>query len=315
MHKAKVLFTAEIINTELINSDIKCVILYINIMKRKSGSDITMRKIGVNVMQDFNNTVEQAMNVIKAVGFDAFFSGAEDEVVDRCARLSEKLGICYDTIHAPFHKVNELWKDSLEGESYTNTLIKLVEKASNVGVPTIIMHTTIGKTLYPTSKTGVDRLRRVVDTANKKNVKLAFENLEFAEPLGLILDVFRNEPSVGFCYDLGHEHCYTPGIKYLKMYGDRLCALHIHDNLGIADSMDVDYRDDLHRIPFDANVDYERFASELVSTKYGGTLMLEIGNRKDYDFYNGVSLEAFYTKAYQAASKIRAMVEKEECKL
>lgn len=41
--------------------------------------------------------------------------------------------------------------------------------------------------------------------------------------------------NVGFCLDAGHEMCYNHSADMLSLYGDRLIATHINDNLGIRD--------------------------------------------------------------------------------
>lgn len=272
-----------------------------------------MRKIGSYVTCDFGNTETEALYAIKAAGFDAFFTDFGHDTVAECAKLADKLGLVYDTIHAPFGSVdgidiNTMWRDGEDGDRYAEILMSTVDDAAEFGVPTVIMHTTIGNTMPKLCRIGFDRIGRVIEHAEKKNITLAFENLEFPEPVGIIFDKFKSD-SVKFCYDIGHEYCYTPGIKYLKMFGDRLAALHIHDNNGLADSMDPSYRDDYHRIPFDCKIDYNRFAEELKATGYGGSIMLEIANRRDYGVYNDLTLEEFYRKGAEAAKKIRTLVD------
>lgn len=274
-----------------------------------------MRKIGANVTHDFGNTTEEALRAIKSAGFDAFFTDFGREYIAECAKLAEKLDLAYDTVHAQFGKVdgidiNTLWQDGEDGDRYAAGLAATVNDAADFGVPTVIMHTTIGNVLPHLCRVGFDRVGKVIEQAEKRGVTLAFENLEYPEPVGIILNKYKSK-NVGYCYDIGHEYCYTPGIKYLKMYGDRLAALHLHDNDGLADSMDPCYRDDYHRIPFDGKVDYNRFANELRETGYEGTIMLEIGNRKDYDVYHDLTLAEFCEKGARAAEKIRALVDGE----
>ena len=49
-------------------------------------------------------------------------------------------------------------------------------------------------------------------------------------------------PYVGLCYDVGHDH-YWRVQDWLGLFGDRVFALHLHDNFADKDS---------HFIPFDA---------------------------------------------------------------
>ena len=76
--------------------------------------------------------------------------------------------------------------------------------------------------------------------------------------------------------------------------GNRLSALHIHDN---------DLKNDNHSIPFDGSIDFEEVAKDLADSKYDVTLMLEI-------LYGGeMPAKEYYSKAVDSARKLVKMVE------
>jgi sugar phosphate isomerase/epimerase len=59
-------------------------------------------------------------------------------------------------------------------------------------------------------------------------------------------------------------------------------------------------------IPFDGNVDFGRVAEHIRKSGFDGTLMLEVfAKDKAYD---GMSAEAFITRAAQAAERLRDML-------
>lgn len=70
----------------------------------------------------------------------------------------------------------------------------------------MIVHTYIGfdSEDIPT-KEGIDNFSRVVEEADKLNVKIAFENTEGEEYLKAVMDAFSHCDNVGFCWDSGHE--------------------------------------------------------------------------------------------------------------
>ena len=72
----------------------------------------------------------------------------------------------------------------------------------------MIVHTYIGfdSEDIPT-KEGIDNFARVVEEADKLNVKIAFENTEGEEYLKAVMDAFSHCDNVGFCWDSGHEMC------------------------------------------------------------------------------------------------------------
>ena len=83
----------------------------------------------------------------------------------------------------------------------------------------------------------------------------------------------------------------------LSKYGDRLKTLHIHDNDGTADQ---------HAIPFDGNIDMDRFISKLKELDYYGVLALEVMRDKS-DLYNDLTDEQFLAKAFEAGKKLFEM--------
>lgn len=62
------------------------------------------------------------------------------------------------------------------------------------------------------------------------------------EPLAALMEVLPRE-RVGFCFDVGHWHCFSGGVRdgkaglvrWLAALGDRIGHLHLHDNDGTGD--------------------------------------------------------------------------------
>lgn len=80
-----------------------------------------------------------------------------------------------------------------------------------------------------------DGVREVLDHANQRNVRLAFE----PEP-GMLVQTFDDYdellslvdgPGFGLCVDIGHVHCLEPRpiSEYLTEWRDRLFTIHIED--------------------------------------------------------------------------------------
>ena len=87
--------------------------------------------------------------------------------------------------------------------------------------------------------------------------------------LDALMDAFKNQPHVGFCWDCGHEGCFTPGRRYMPLFGDRLICTHIHDNLGTVD---------MHVPPFMGSIDWENVMKALADIDYDGNLTFEADN-------------------------------------
>ncbi len=223
-----------------------------------------------------------------------------DTLVDKVKRAS----ISFDTLHAPFYGINSIWKTGEEGERMLKTLCDSVDKCADYEIPVAIIHLSSGRPAPKISDAGNLRFEKLVEYAEKKNVTLAFENQRFVANLASVME---QHSSVGFCWDIGHEGCFTKGIKFMNLFGSRLSAVHLHDNHHLAD-------EDEHLIPFDGITDFESVAKQLVWSGFCGTIMLEVF-RSESDRYKTISPEEYYRRAGKAAEAIVELVEKERSRI
>ena len=152
----------------------------------------------------------------------------------------------------------------------------------------------------PPNKIGINRLKAVLEYAEKKGVKIALENLKQIHYLQYI---FERIPAsnLGFCYDSGHNHWCTPELDLLSTYGARLMAVHLNDNDGCLYNSP---KDDLHRMPFDGTLDWASVMKGIASTGYQGAVSLELEKRG----YEQVPVELFLHTAYERACKLAALM-------
>ena len=245
---------------------------------------------------------EKQIECLKKVDVNRIFIDAEHPEFDDAMKAFQENGIICETLHAPFNKINDMWSDSPEGDEMLQRLIKSVDRCAKYSVPTMIVHVSSGRPMTPITEAGDKRYKKLMDYAKEKGVKIAYENLRYLENLQHNLDLY---PDSVFCWDCGHEYCYTPGIRYVPMFGKRLGALHIHDN-----ACDVDTDD--HVLPFDGKIDFDVIAKDLAESGYEGTLMLEITKEATYKgeaLYKDLSAEEYYERAAAAARKIVGMIE------
>ena len=169
---------------------------------------------------------EDQIRLIKACKFDGFFS-VWDDSVGKYRQLAYELGLIYQSVHAPFLKAADMWKDNEAAQIAVDELLACLADCAKYQVPIMVVHTYIGfdKIANPTA-TGIENFRCVVEAAAKCNVKIAFENTEGEEYLAALMEAFRDYENVGFCWDIGHENCFTKGIEYMSLYGDRLLCTH-----------------------------------------------------------------------------------------
>jgi len=247
-------------------------------------------------------SVEKQAELMEENGFTKTFDfPSSRKTCERNAEILSKYGISYDTLHAPFKGINSMWRQGDEGDAMLERLIDGVDKCALVGAGVLIVHLSSGIPAPRISDTGFARFDALMEHAEKKNIKIAYENQRFVANIAAVMEGY---PEAGFCWDVGHEGCFAFGKKYMPLFGDRLSALHLHDNHKV-------FNGDEHMIPFDGKLDYGYIAKEIADSKYTGTLMLEL-MRSNSHYYDDVSPEDYYKRAGNAAKKLSDMVGKEK---
>ena len=233
------------------------------------------RKKGICAECLCHGTAEAALSKIKRAGFDGFFAMYRShEEARRLKEVGEQCSLEFEFIHAPFEDINALWRPGLSYLDSYRQLEKSIEAAAECAVPAVIVHTTSGWFAPPVSDVGLARYDALVELAIQKGVKVAFENQRRLGTLACLMDRYERVSEVVFCYDSGHEHCFTETVPFLKLYGKRLACTHLHDNTG---RLPHDYwaNNDAHLLPFDGDIDFARVAREMEEVDYRGRYMLE----------------------------------------
>jgi len=229
-------------------------------------------EIGIYTWFGYRYPYKEIVRLIKEAGFHAVMTWWGDEFLDtegpkeKKPEIIRNAGLQLENVHIPFESANSIWEDTLDGQEVFDRYGSYISDCNTYAIPTAVFHVSRGDNPPPYGQIGLDRFKRLIEIAEKNNVNIALENLRKPEYLDFI---FSNIDShkLKFCYDSGHENCFTHGIDFLAKYGDRLAALHLHDNDGTSDQ---------HLLPFNGNVDWKRIMSHLKKLEYAGTLALEI---------------------------------------
>ena len=93
----------------------------------------------------------------------------------------------------------------------------------------------------------------------------AFEMSTVASVKALVREI--NSPNLKVCLDTGHANLFHDDIAAdVRLLGDDLACLHVHDNKGNWDQ---------HLIPYQGNIEWDGFLSALKEIGYEGTFSLE----------------------------------------
>ncbi len=260
-------------------------------------------------------TTEEQIRLFHRTGFEAFFTEYRDrESTEKNAELAKELGMIYQSIHARFGKSADMWHgDNEAAKAAVDELTECLHACADNGVPIMIAHTYIG--FYDgrsPNDQGLENYGKVISEAEKLGVKIAFENTEGEEYLAALMKQFKNNPTVGFCWDSGHEMCYNGSKDMLSLYGDRLIATHLNDNLGVRDyNGSITWHDDLHLLPFDGIADWDSVAARLDKCGYDGIMTFELNlnskpNRHENDIYRRMTVEEYVAECYKRACRVAA---------
>ena len=213
--------------------------------------------------------------------------------------LIEDLGMTVDTLHSPFDQINHIWFDDADGDSMTALYKECIDFCADVKADTMVLHDSSGRICPDMSCAGLARFREIFLYAQEKGIRIAMENLRRTNYIGRIFHENRDLP-LHFCWDSGHEQCYTPGVEHLALFPEKLICTHIHDNSGI-------YTHDDHWLPFDGVCNWEKKASLIKQSGYSGALTLELarGSVK----YAHMTDSAYAKEAFERLSRFAKMCE------
>lgn len=252
--------------------------------------------IGIYDCFGYDLPFSERYKLIKNAGFDCVMLWWSDKF-GRGAGYREDVdfarnaGLIVENIHAPVHEQEHLSMNDKDGENVYQSYLQCINDCDKYGIPTVVIH--LPSNDNPINDIGLKRIKAMVCQAEKCGIKIAFENLDNVQNLELVLKAFQS-PSVGFCYDSCHHINYAPQYDLLEKYGNRLCALHLHDNGG---------KNNQHQLPFDGNIDWEAVVKKIALTGYTGATSLEPMN---WD-YEDISIQEFLERAFQKAKKLDDM--------
>lgn len=243
--------------------------------------------------------LSEQIELMKNYGFRHTFIMADSpELTDENAERISASGLIIDTLHAPFYKINDIWEKGEEGEIVLNRLKTSVMRCHRYGVPVLVVHLSSGIPAPLITDVGNERFLKLMEYANKFDVKIAYENQRCLANIALVIERFGE---AGFCWDVGHEGCFTPGKRYMPFFGERLETVHLHDN-------NLVYNKDLHLLPYDGRLDYGYIAKTLADADYSGTLMIE-AFRRNSELYSDMQPEEYYERAAKNINRLKTQIE------
>lgn len=199
-------------------------------------------------------------------------------------KIGEDNGIRCNQSHAPFPVSCPAIRDRLK---------RALECSAEVGAEICVIHPDNDKS----PEENAEMYLELLPFAKSCGVKMATENMwnwapgwtHITHAACSTSESFRkhieavNDDFLVACLDIGHAEIQGAGdgaANMIRALGDKLQALHIHDN---------NLRDDSHQIPFSMSVDFDEVVRALKEIGYSGWLTLESGTyMKQFDASNAL---------------------------
>lgn len=244
--------------------------------------------------------INERYNLIKKAGFDGVLLWWSDGFgrgeYRNGVEYARKAGLFVENIHTPIEHQNDLWADNIDGQVELECYLECIKDCAEFEIPTMVVH--LPEEEYIPNKLAMDRINKIAEKAEQYGINVAMENVGNKSNLIFVLDRVKSE-RVGFCYDCCHHQNYCKDTDLLSMYGDRLMALHLHDNGGERHQ---------HQLPFDGSIEWDNIMKDIAKTGYEGPTSLEPMN---WD-YTDLSASDFLRKAFKKAEKLD-VIRKNSC--
>ncbi len=235
---------------------------------------------------------EEVFKLISSYGFSRcelwamgrHFNYKDKKVVESVKHWSEKFGLSLDSAHLPLYTEDssgsKLMKVALGDREWAkksvDELLFSAEALLRLGVKLFVIHVGGEKEIFIEN---FEKLYRETDSA------FAMENDPMGYPLSTdvfdIVNILRKElkggeERIGACIDVGHANIWEkPPESVIEKGKGKISATHISDNDG---------NSDLHLVPGDGVINWEKVISAFKSIEYSGNFTYELApaeNRKE----------------------------------
>ena len=217
---------------------------------------------------DYNFGIDLSrQNGVYAENYKAYF--------DEVANAADKLGVKLIQAHSP------MGKPLADGGQLLGETMRCVDACGAWGIPNLVVHSGYVKGLSAkeTFARNKEFFMPLLERAEKYNLNILVENFNKMCVDGLywidnapdLLEMIEtvNHPLFHAVWDTGHANMQEmPQDEALRILGSHIRGLHVHDNMGNADS---------HLAPFLGTLSMDAVMSGLLDIGYNGYFTFEVG--------------------------------------
>lgn len=215
----------------------------------------------------------------------------------RLAGLLDAAGLaCIDVHGTATAEVSLFVADKSQRTRAAELVRDRVEFCALAGGDAVVLHVPSGGDSIGRALGAAEILEEIIAFACARGVRLAAENGGAASRPALEALFDRFSPhALGFCFDSGHANI-EGTMSSVERHGGRLAALHLADNDG---------ERDLHRLPFDGTVPWERAMRAIRASGYAKPVCLEVTRRH---YPAELTLADFVRQAHVRAGRLAALL-------
>lgn len=291
-----------------------------------------MKALGLYRVKTDTLPIGDILHLTRQTGFDYIAASnpqqLTDDAPDGFMASAKRENLPIDNVHLTGSRTSRIWYPGAEGDEIVDRYCQEIDISLNAGVKQGVVHVTWGLDTPPLNDLGLERLKRIIAHAEKTGFVIGFENSVSLEHNAALFDSVQSE-AVRFTFDSGHWNEFCRDSDIYCRYNDLMIITHLNDN---------DAVHDMHVIPFDGCCDFALLAPWLkrmdrltfevsgLNTRrwpqdeetlhrnmsgmaiYGNEDFLRIRG-SEVQVYACLDYEGYLDRLYQAAKKLRDMVE------
>lgn len=220
--------------------------------------------------------------------FNVTMNHLGDDYEACAAKLKENLALA--DMKAPQAHAPILNPFDPQGVDYMTAYARSLRFCKIAGIPMIVIHAgaIAGNTREEYFEKNVAFYRSLIPYAEETGVYILIENIGHAGDSNFLLrgsDLREmvdlvDHPLFGICWDTGHGNLNRQNLyETITLLGDKLMALHVHDNCAYFEPSHRHHRIDMHTTPYAtqyASVNYDALLQGLKDIGYKGTFNFEV---------------------------------------
>ena len=256
---------------------------------------LSLSDFSANQYLKYGKTQRETLQAIRDCGFScidldilpSYLDGDLEKNAECLTSLLSEIGLDATMAHAPC--VNPL----KHPEEALDSMIKTLRFCRCVGVPRVVIHPGAinGNSREAFFEGNASFYRSLIPYAEETGVSVLVENIgNYADPYFLWNGADLREmidridhPLFGACWDIGHaNHFFAKDCNQYRSIlalGDKLMAIHAHDNCGYIADTYKHIRLDMHTLPCfasPASVNWDAVLQGLKDIHYQGTFNFEV---------------------------------------